>query len=180
MEELTLFIEILKYILPAAAVLVGVWLVLNQNKSKEAIKENLAVRGQALNRIVPLRLQAYERAVLFLERITPDNLLTRTELKGKNSNQLWKELQSTVREEYEHNLAQQLYISIEGWLELVKAKENVLTLINQCGRTIPPQNSSLELAKKILHVYKETESSPVESAIIFLKTDLQKSFRMIK
>ncbi len=180
MEEVKLIAEILKYILPALAVMGGVYMTLQYSRKQEAQKESMAIRGQAMSKMVPLRLQAYERAVLFLERISPENLLMRLDYKGMSTRQFWKELQLSVREEYEHNMAQQLYISPDAWKELKLAKEAVLTLINTCGKSTPPNAPALDLARKILVVNKEAGDQQTQSAIQFLKEDIQRSFKLIK
>ena len=179
MDLISQLLELLKYILPALAALGGVYLMMQANLKRAQIKERWELRSMALSKVVPLRLQAYERALLFLERISPENLVLRVDGTGKNGRFFLAQLQMEIRAEYEHNLAQQLYISPEGWAEIVRAKEQVLTLINQVGGSLPKEASGMELGRKILETVVAMESLPTHKAILFLKKDLQKSFKLI-
>jgi len=126
--------------------------------------------------ILPLRLQAYERLVLFLERIHPANLLLRISDPGMTALQLQSSLVRTIREEFEYNLSQQLYISGNSW-ELVKnAKEETIALINQADSGLQEDAPGADLVKKILDIVVAKGKLPVENALDGIKRELQGLF----
>ncbi len=127
--------------------------------------------------ILPLRLQAYERIVLFLERITPNNLVMRINRPEMDAFQLQNELLRAIREEFEYNLSQQLYISSRSW-ELVKnAKEEMIRMINLAAGQVNETSPSGELARVILELYIGNDSPlRVESALEAVKGEIQKDF----
>ncbi len=126
--------------------------------------------------ILPLRLQAYERFVLFLERIHPSNLVMRLNNPGLTALQMQSLLIRTIREEFEYNLSQQLYISGNAW-ELVKnAKEASIALINNATGGLPEDAMSSDLVKKIFDLAINRGKLPVETALDEIKKELQGMF----
>ena len=77
--------------------------------------------------VIPLRLQAFERMVLFLERINPPNLLTREASAGDSVSGLQGKLVKSLRDEYEHNMSQQLYISDHSWEQIKTEKKKLFS-----------------------------------------------------
>ena len=179
MEIANLIFELLKYVLPAGVVLVGVKLVLDSQENKAERKERLEVRSMAISKLIPLRLQAYERAILYLERISPENLLIRVQPTGKSAKVYQQELTFHIRSEYDHNMAQQLYVTAESWMALMRAKEQILALINQSGREIADTANGGELGRRIVEKLIASELTPTNDAIAILKKDIQKTFRLI-
>ena len=134
------------------------------------------IQGEEQKIILPLRLQAYERIILFLERISPNNMIMRLNKPEMSSVQLQSALIKTIREEFEYNLSQQLYISLKGW-ELVKnAKEETIKLINVASGKIPETASAGELVKIIFDLALEKDRLPVDVAIDEIKKEIQKIF----
>jgi hypothetical protein len=134
------------------------------------------IQGEEQKIILPLRLQAYERIILFLERISPNNMIMRLNKPEMSSFQLQSALIKTIREEFEYNLSQQLYISLKGW-ELVKnAKEETIKLINVASGKIPETASAGELVKIIFDLALEKNRLPVDVAIDEIKKEIQKIF----
>jgi hypothetical protein len=126
--------------------------------------------------ILPLRLQAYERLTLMLERISPESLLTRHNQSGLTSMQLHTLLLTSIRNEFEHNLSQQVYVSTKAW-ELVKnARHQITVLINGAAQQTNPSAPALELCKKILENVGEYEKLPTTTAIEFMKKEVQMLF----
>ncbi|MGC8803313.1 MAG: hypothetical protein ACP5PS_06020 [Bacteroidales bacterium] len=126
--------------------------------------------------ILPLRLQAYERLTLMLERISPESLLTRHNQTGLTAMQLHTLLLTSIRNEFEHNLSQQVYVSAKAW-ELVKnARHQITVLINGAAQQTNPSTPALELCKKILENVGEYEKLPTTVAIEFMKKEVQTLF----
>ena len=175
--EIESILEIVKYLLPAVLVLVGVSIILNQVQKRNDRLEMYQIRQESLSKVIPLRLNAYERGVLFLERIRPDNLLLRCQGSGKSAKAFQAQLNMEIRSEYEHNISQQVYISNEAWRELVNAKEKMLSLINQSAKEIENNATGVDLGKAILANFSQEEEDPIRRGILALKSDLNRVFR---
>ena len=126
--------------------------------------------------ILTLRLQAYERFVMFLERINPSNLVMRLNSPELTSQQFQAILVRTIREEFEYNLSQQLYISNHSWEMIKNAKEETITLINQASAKVAENAHSSDLVKAIFEVSISKGKLPVEIANDEIKNELQNLF----
>ena len=157
-------------VLGAVLIIIRYWFSMNNQPSGHTIP------GEEQKIILPLRLQACERIILFLERISPNNLIMRLNNPDMSSVQLQSALVKVIREEFEYNLSQQLYISLKAW-ELVKnAKEETIKLINVASGKIPETAASGELIKIILDLALEKDKLPVNIAIDEIKKEIQKIF----
>lgn len=122
--------------------------------------------------VLPLRLQAYERMALFLERIDPNQLVMRIHTTGLSVSQEQNLLLTAIRSEFEHNLSQQIYISDAVWERICDAKADIESIINTVAGDYDKDADSREYAETILAV---TANKPVvELAIQILKADMQK------
>ncbi|MEM6628318.1 MAG: hypothetical protein AAF694_01540 [Bacteroidota bacterium] len=174
MEALTKNSLIILMILPALMVLISVGLVIYFQQKKSKSDQQGAFLKARDKQVLPIVFTAYERAILFLERIRPQNILPHAESLQDPAKVLQLELVSTIREEYEHNLSQQLYIQPESWDLLVQAKEQVITLINLSANEVDENASGMELGKIILEKVSTSEELFIQKAIIMLKRDFQK------
>lgn len=177
METAHILGEVLKYVAPAALLILA-WKFWHD---AHAVREqrSLAAEHQRamLKQHMPLKLNAYERAVLFLERITPMSLIPRLgNGAGRSAEQFHQELIQEIRSEFEHNLSQQIYISHQGWAVLVHAKEEVINLINAAAREMDEEHSGIDLSKKIVEKISQTEILPTHKATFVLKSDVHKLF----
>ncbi len=165
-------LEILKYTLPALIVFLTSWLLVRSFINREIQSRKMEAVLQNQKTITPLRLQAYERITLFLERISPENLLMRVNQPGMNCQQLQTQLLSIIRAEFEHNLSQQIYMTSRAWEVIKNAKNNTIKLINTTAGELKPDAPALDLSKGILEKIMEMESSPSNAAIEFLKKEI--------
>lgn len=139
-----------------------------ENKRKfELLREN-----QRLG--LPIRLQAYERIVLFLERINPINLMMRVEPNSLDAQNYATLLIHTIQTEYEHNIAQQIYFTHESWEIILKAKNSIITQIRRFSIE-GEVKSGEELRTKLLQELTQTESASAV-AIGFIKEELKRVF----
>ena len=122
-------IELLKIIIPAGAVFAAAYFLVNRFLDNDQKRREHELKKSAQGLITPLKIQAYERIIIFLERINPNSLVIRVNKNGMNSRQLHSELITAVKTEYEHNLSQQIYVSYGAW-ELVKNAKEEDILIN--------------------------------------------------
>ena len=100
--------ELITILLPAGAVLYGMFLVVKSFLGKDLNKNLLELKNANVKVALPLRLQAYERLALFLERTAPNNLIRRLMDNSFNVVQFQHFLVSEIRNEFEHNLSQRI------------------------------------------------------------------------
>ena len=98
----------------------------------------------------PLQLQAYERLVMLTERIALPNLISRANQPGMNAREMQLLLLESIKQEYEYNATQQIYVSPLAWEAVRNLKEQNMLIINQVGSTLPPEASGLDLNKRLL------------------------------
>jgi hypothetical protein len=160
---------ILASVVVAAACAVYVTKMVMEAKGKiaalESGKQNRSV-------VLPLRLQAYERMALFLERIDPNQLVLRIHTPGLTVSQEQSLLLTAIRSEFEHNISQQIYLSDAVWQKVCEAKSDIENIINTVAADYDKDTDSREFAETVLAV--TAEKPVVELAIQILKTDMQK------
>jgi hypothetical protein len=164
--------ELLKIFIPALLVFLAGYLAIERLLREESNRRRAELNASSKKITTPIRLQAYERIVLFLERISPDSLLVRVNQPSISSKALHGELLSNIRMEWEHNLSQQIYISVKGWALIKNAKDNVIKLINKSAEKVDPRSPSLVLSKTILDNIVELDNHPTARAIDFLKKEV--------
>jgi hypothetical protein len=120
------------------------------------------------DQILPLRLQAYERLTLFLERIKPESMILRVNRPGMSVLELQKALLQTIREEYEHNLSQQIYVSTTAWAMINAARQSMLQLVSSQANELKPDEPANELATDILDEFASISDDPLTVALTFL------------
>jgi hypothetical protein len=170
------FLEILKILIPAAAVFAATFFIVKTFLANEQKRRDYELRKSQLSMTTPVRLQAYERIVIFLERIEPTNLVLRVIKTGMNTPQLHSELLKAVKSEYEHNISQQIYVSAGAWQLIKTAKEETLKLINISVSKVSDNSKSQDLAQVILQIASSVEKTPTQIAIEFLKKEAAQHF----
>ncbi len=157
-------------------VLATAYYLLKMFLDKETEKTQLQMRLEVQKISLPIRMQAYERLVLLLERIEPAGLLVRTNLPGMNASQLQSALIQTIRSEFEHNLSQQLYVSTKAWEMVRNAREETIKRINTSAMKLTPEATSTDLASLILINDIDAEQSAVKGALDLLKSEARNNF----
>ena len=120
--------------------------------------------------LLNLKLLAYERIILFIERMKPDSLIPRTLTPSLTGKEYQLALINEIRREFEYNLSQQLYLSENAWTVTVNYKDNIITLINSAD--CPPTDTAADLARKILEQYI-TSDIKTDRTLQIIKSDLQ-------
>lgn len=144
-----------------------------QSQEKRTLLE---IRKKSVESINPLRLQAYERAVLFLERITPNNLVLRIYNNRMSTRELHTELLSNIRNEYDHNITQQIYMSRGAWEALKRAKEETIKLVNIAASKVDDSAQGIELSKVLLDMCMQMDKLPTQMAIDIIKDEVKSLF----
>jgi hypothetical protein len=176
-KDMEIFGDFVKIVLPAGAVLLAMYLTVKTFLQKELDKNLIDIRTKNTQIILPIRLQAYERMCLFLERISPGNLLVRVNGNGSfNAGDLHQILLSEIREEYNHNLSQQLYMSDTAWLAIQSAMEDVVVNINHAATQVPADARSVELGRAVFEVLSQNNIDPVGQALRTVKDEMRQIF----
>jgi hypothetical protein len=169
-------LEILKYALPSIFLLIMSYMLLTNFFENEEKKRVYSIRKAGRKEAMPLRLQATERMVLFLERITPNNLLVRIPGGGLTVEEYQSLLVKSIRQEFEYNLTQQVYLSEEGWSMVVAAKSSTIGLINKIAGDLEPRQPAIDLSKRMLTYALEMDNFPTRKAVAFLKREIRQEF----
>ncbi len=166
------FLELLKIFVPALLVMLTAWLVIRNMLHDDQERRRQDLLLQTVKTVTPVRLQAYERIVLFLERITPESLIMRTARPDMTAQQMQSALVANVRSEYEHNLSQQIYMTGEAWEMVKNARGTVVQLINRVAAQLPPAATGEELSRMLLEEVMELDTEPTKLAIAYIKSEL--------
>lgn len=169
-------IEFGKILIPASVVLYAAFLMVRSFSQKEIELKKLEVRGKSIETVLPTRLHAYERMTLFLERMSPQNLLIRVNTANMSAREFHQLLLADVRNEYNHNVSQQVYIGETVWDLIRSAKEELIVTINEAASELPPEASSLDLSKKIVEKSIMKQVDPLAQALTELKREIQRTF----
>ena len=143
----------------------------NQQKT-QMLQMRIDEHREAVKLVTPIRLQAYERMALYLERISPESLVLRCYQPGMDTKLLQGVMTKTIRDEWEHNLSQQVYISSEAWTRIRHAKDEMMGIINSAAITIPEDADPTRLASAIFATIA-TGQLPTASAVEYLKQEMR-------
>ncbi|MDT0293764.1 hypothetical protein ACFQ3R_10275 [Mesonia ostreae] len=168
MEQVNI-IQLLFYLLPAVIVALVAYYFFNSYFKEEQKRRMYQLRAENSKQALPLRFQAIERMTLFLERIDPGSLIIR--VKPYNENQVDYEnlLVKNIEQEFEHNLAQQVYISIECWNAIKATKNATIALIRQANKKEEVQ--SPEKLREVILSQMVEKTSPSQTGIAYLKKE---------
>jgi len=169
-------LEIVKYTLPALVVLISSYLIVDKFLIAQNQRKQLALFLDAQDITLRLRLQAYERLVLFIERISPTQLIPRLYDPAMTVTDLRQALVITIRAEYEHNLSQQIYVSKNAWETVKNVKEQEINMIHHISKSMDPDAPAKDLHARILdYVLKAKEEElPTEVALHILNGDVKR------
>ncbi|MEQ8575579.1 MAG: hypothetical protein RIB63_16040 [Fulvivirga sp.] len=169
-------IEFGKIIIPAGLVLYAMYLIVKSFINSELDKKRIEVRGKSIETVLPNRLHAFERVILFLERISPNNLIVRLNNGSYTAREFQQILLNEIREEYNHNVSQQLYMSEEVW-DLVKSvKEDLIVTINDAVSNMPAEATGVDLSKMIFERTIQKEPDPINHALLSVKREIWETF----
>ena len=169
-------IDFLVYLAPSLLVFGTSYFLVKRFLDNEQKMKYVELKRVMDSSLLPLRLQAYERIVLYLERISPNNLLSRVYEPGMNVAVFHKELLLTIKSEYEHNITQQVYVTNAGWAIVRSSRDELVKLINLSFGQCNPANPGVELSKIIFQTMMESEEYPIQNAIDQIKNEAHSLF----
>ena len=171
-----LLAEVLKYILPSLIVLVAVYYIFKMYLNKQSEKAHLELRFDAQKVSMPIRMQAYERLVLLVERMDLSSLVARLFVPGMNVATLQGELLQNIRGEFDHNLSQQLYVSSRAWELVRNTREETVKRINTVAMEFKPDAPAAEFVNQLLMNDFDKENSIAKSALEQIKLEARNNF----
>jgi hypothetical protein len=114
----------------------------------------------------PLQLQAYERLVVLAERIALPNLVSRINQPGLSAKEMQLLLLESIKQEFEYNSSQQIYVSSVAWQALHNLKEQNMLIINRVAQTLPPDAKGIDLNKRIMEVIMAQEKNTLHNMVL--------------
>src|SRR6202046_1902859 len=108
-------LDILKYTIAGMGIVWIAFYLIKPYLDRDEKIQMLEFRKTLSNQTLPLRLQAYERLVLFIERINPANMLIRMNATSYSAHELYSLIVEDIRSEFQHNITQQIYVSSRAW-----------------------------------------------------------------
>lgn len=172
--------QVLLTLLPSIVVFLTAYYLLRQLLGSRNSGQNNQLMADAKRedrkQTLPLRLQAYERLTLFLERIAPGALVFRVHKNSMTARMLHAELLATIREEFEHNVTQQIYVSERAWQQVKMAKEETLRIINIAAEGVGDGANGTALSQRVFETAAKLSHLPTAQAILALKEEVRKLF----
>lgn len=168
--------QILMITLPAALVVLVSWLLIRAFLESKGERDLLDLKLANQKQTLPMRLQAYERLTVYLERINPQALILRINQNSMNPVQLRDALILTIRTEFEHNISQQIYVTPHAWDIVLATKEELIDTINQAEGSLHQEGTTMNMIQEIMEHYIAHDRRPMQTALDKIKADVQTLF----
>jgi uncharacterized membrane protein YraQ (UPF0718 family) len=163
-------IELLFSVLPAVVVGAIAFYFFQQHIENEERRRRFLLKKDLQKEVFPLRLQAYERMVLFLERISPSKLLIRTNPTSSNKESYESLLIANIEQEFEHNLSQQIYVTDECWQIIIAAKNATIQLIRKSNMS--EKTDSADKLREVILTELMDKQAPSATALSYIKKEV--------
>ena len=167
----TRIIELISYTLPTIIIAFVAYSFFELHTKNENAKRNYLLQKELKSDTLSLRLQAYERMTLFMERINPSQLLVRITPISNDKNDYQNFVIAQIDQEFEHNLTQQIYVSDECWSIITTAKNSTIQMIMLAAKS-EKVNDASQLREFILGNLLEKQS-PSSAALAFIKNEVR-------
>ena len=168
--ETTKLIELLSYTLPSIITGLVAYYFFDLHTKNEEGRRRYLLNKEAQKEALPIRLQAFERMTLFLERINLAKLLVRITPISEDKNDYENYVIAQIEQEFEHNLTQQIYMSDECWTIIVTAKNATIQMIRKANLSDSVDNAN-KLREVILNDLMDKQS-PSNAALAYLKNEV--------
>lgn len=137
-----------------------------RKEAKQALDEYEKVKAVTpAAQTQPLQLQAYERLMLLVDRIALPNLISRTNQADLTSRDMQALLTMTIRQEFEYNVTQQIYVSQESWEAVRNLKDQNILIINQIASFLPAEATGHDLSRSILEMLMQSPKASLHNVV---------------
>jgi hypothetical protein len=164
------FFEILKYVLPGLITFLTTYFLFKSFFDFQNNAKAFELKHSETKTTLPIRLQAYERLSLFSERIALPNLIMRLRTSSSTNQSLHYAMLTSIQQEYEHNISQQIYVSEKLWQIVKISKENMMSIVSNCYDGLNPQGNSEEYVAALFS-YLEKNPMPVDMALSAIRSE---------
>ncbi len=168
--DISVIFQILAYTLPSIVTGVVAYYLFNLHVKNEDNRRGFMLHKENQKQALPLRLQAYERMALFLERIEPSQLLIRIAPNSPDKHEYESLLVYHIEKEFEHNLTQQIYISDKCWSVINTAKNTLIQTIRKANMS--DKVESADKLREIILTDLLDKQSPSSVALAYLKSEV--------
>jgi len=168
---MNVFLEIAQLVLPGLLVLIAVYLMQKHFWKLENDRSDKILKMEARKISLPVRLQAYERLALLMERIAPATLVLRLSRPKISLYELQLEMIQSIHEEFEHNLSQQIYVSNDCWSQVRSAIEQTIQQVNVTVASIDRDADAGTFAAHFLQNILEQTNNPAEHALFLIRSE---------
>jgi len=164
-------------ILTVAVLIFGFWLIQYSGFRNEEKKRQFELRRESQKTISPIRLRAYERLALLLERTKPEHMLMELRAKEPQALSTWtvgqvqQYLLQTIRAEFDHNQSQQVYVSNEVWDLIVNARDQMAAFVIGMAAQLPPGATAQIYSQTLITAYNSNGTTPTDKALEELKDE---------
>jgi len=174
MENATQILSYVAYLLPAIVVGIIAYFFFKGHTANEEGRRRYLIQKEAQKQVLPIRLQAYERITLFLERIDPNKLLVRVKPFADDVQKYEELLVNNIEQEFEHNLSQQIYLTQEGW-NLVKAAKNATIHVIRQAAMHEKDGNADKMREWLLRNFME-EVTPSAKGLAYIRKEVAELF----
>ncbi|MCW5515380.1 hypothetical protein [Muriicola sp. Z0-33] len=161
--------QLFAYMLPAVITGVIAFYFFRLHTRNEEGRRRFLLHKDSQKNAMPIRLQAYERMALFLERIAIPSLVVRVAPKSSDKNDYENLLIRTIENEFDHNLSQQIYMSDECWNIIKAAKSATIQMIRKAGMS---ETDSADKLREDILTQTMDKPSPSATALSFVKKEI--------
>ena len=169
--------NILLIILAISIVIFGFWLMQHSQFRNEEKKRQFELKKDSQKAVAPIRLRAYERLALLLERTKPEHMLMELRKNEPEALATWSIAQvqqyllQTIRAEFDHNQSQQVYVSDEVWDMIVNARDQMAAFVIAMSTQIPKNANAQVYAQTLITAYNSNGTTPADKALEYLKDE---------
>ena len=174
MEEAIQILNYVAYLLPAIVVGIIAYYFFKGHTANEEGRRRYLIQKEAQNQLIPMRLQAYERITLFLERTDPNKLLVRVKPISEDTAKYEELLIKNIEQEFEHNLAQQIYLTSECW-NLVNAAKNATIQVIRQGAMREKDTTAAKMSEYLLRSFLG-KVTPSQKALDYVRKEVSELF----
>jgi hypothetical protein len=155
--------EVVKYCIPALVVFITVYYLFDSYLKNQIKLKNLELQAQSKDSVVIAKIQAYERLMLFCERINPYQMKLRLELPDMSGKQLAASMIIAAMQEFEHNVSQQLYVTPTLWKIIQTVKDQTLEIIGKSAESLGTNASIDDFMKNLDQAIYKIGNLPTEN-----------------
>jgi hypothetical protein len=169
-------LDILKFTLAGIGTVYAAFYLIKPHLDKTESLQLMELKKTISNQTLPLRLQAYERIVLFIERVNPASMLLRLHSTGLSAAELHSIVANEIRNEFQHNITQQIYVSSRAWAVVNRVKDDTLSIVTNAVKALPETATGLDLSKTVLGHLSHLQDNPYDIALQIVKEDMEALF----